>query len=210
MQVTIFGAAGMVGKRLCEQAIALGWGVTAFDRKIEHWLDKEPTAGQFIAIKGYMMDVEGIAKAIRGADAVIIALSGHMESGDKSRIIGCRNIITAMQAQQKSRLIIVSTDGVLEDAAGKYVFEDADYPADRKEVSEQYARVWELLTTTQLRYTMVCVSEVLDAPESKAYHTCLDSLPDGGLPPIQAGDLSRYILRTIPLEEHVYHRVGIG
>ena len=200
----------MVGKRLCEQALALDWGVTAFDRKIEQWLDKDQQAGRFIAIKGYLMDAEGIAKAIRGADAVIIALTGHMESGDKSSMIGCRNIMAAMQEQQKSRLVIVSTDGVLEDEAGKYVFESADYPAEKKEVSEQYARIWELLKATQLRYTMVCVAEVVDAPEEKAYHTYLESLPVGGLSPVNAGDVSRYILRSISRDEHVYHRVGIG
>lgn len=200
----------MVGKRLCEQALALGWRVTAFDRNITQWLDKEQGELPFVAMKGYMMDAEAIAKAIQGADAVIVALTGNLEPGDKSRIIGCRNIIQAMQQQKKSRLVIVSTDGVLEDKEGNYFFESEDYPEEKREVSEQYARVWELLKTSSLPYTMVCTSEVIDAPESKAYQTYAERLPERGLSPIQAGDLSRYILRSITANQHLYQRVGIG
>lgn len=200
----------MVGKRLCEQALALGWRVTAFDRNITQWLDKEQADLPLDAMKGYMMDAEAIAKAIQGADAVIVALTGNMEPGDRSRIIGCRNIIQAMQHQQKSRLVIVSTDGVLEVEEGNYFFESEDYPAEKREVSEQYARVWELLKTSSLQYTMVCSAEVIDAPEGKAYQTYADRLPEGGLSPIQAGDLSRYILRSITANQHLYQRVGIG
>ena len=210
MKLTIFGATGVVGRRLCEQTLALGWEVTAFDRNIELWLDKLDNNPLLTAIKGYIMDSEGIAKAIRGTDAVVITLTGNMESGDKSRIIGCTNIIAAMKKQQKSRLIIVSTDGILEDDAGKYVFESAGYPVEKKEVSEQYVRVLELLKASQLRYTMVCVSEITDAPEGKAYRTYTDTFPIEGLPPIQAGDLARYIVRAISSVEHVYQRVGIG
>lgn len=210
MQITIFGAAGIVGKRLCEQAVALGWRVTAYDRTIVQWLDRGKNSEQFFACKGYLMDKETIAKAIQGADAVVISLTSNIESGDKSRLIGCRNIIEAMQMQEKKRLVIVSTDGIMDNGTGKYVFETEGYPSDKIEKSEQYASVWELLKHTQLQYTMVCVAEIMDAPEGKAYHTYSDCLPVGGLPPIQAGDLARYILRVIGSEEPYLNRVGLG
>ena len=150
MQITIFGAAGLVGKRLCDQALAFGWRVIAFDRKIEQWLDKEEVTPNLVVIKGYMMDATGVAKAIEGSSAVIMALTGNQESGDKSRSIGCKNIVAAMQEQKVQRLLVLGEYGVLPNESGGYLFEATEFPADLKELSLQYAQVWELLQKSNL------------------------------------------------------------
>jgi putative NADH-flavin reductase len=209
MQITIFGAAGLVGKRLCDQALALGWRVIAFDRKIEQWLDKEEVTPNLVVIKGYMMDATGVAKAIQGSSAVIMALTGNLESGDKSRSIGCKHILAAMQDQKVERLLVLGDYGVLPYESGGYLFETTDFPAELKELSQQYAQVWELLEKTAVQYTMVCTEKIVDAPEGRAYITSVNTVPDSGIASIQAGDLSRFLLREVKANEWIGQRVGI-
>ena len=209
MQITIFGAAGLVGKRLCDQALAMGWRVIAFDRKIEQWLDKEEVTPNLVVIKGYMMDATGVAKAIEGSSAIFMVLTGNQESGDKSRIIGCKNILAAMQEQKVQRLLVLSEYGVLPNETGGYLFENTEFPAELKELSLQYAQVWELLEKSDVQYTIVCTERILDAPEGKAYITSMNTIPESGIPTIQAGDLARFLLREVTANEWLGQRVGI-
>lgn len=209
MQITIFGAAGLVGKRLCDQALALGWRVIVFDRKIEQWLDKEEVTPNLEVIKGYMMDVNGVAKAIKGSSAVFMVLTGNQEPGDKSRSIGCKHILAAMQEQKVQRLLVLGEYGVLPNESGGYLFEATEFPADLKELSLQYAQVWALLQKSAVQYTMVCTENIVDAPEGNAYITTLNTVPDSGIPGIQAGDLARFLLREVTANEWIGKRVGI-
>ena len=209
MQITIFGAAGLVGKRLCHQALALGWRVIAFDRKIEQWLDKEEVTPNFVLMKGYMMDATGVAKAIQGSSAIFMVLTGNQESGDKSRIIGCKNILAAMQEQKVKRLLVLSEYGVLPNEMGGYLFENTEFPAELKELSLQYAQVWELLEKSDVQYTMVCTEKMLDEPEGRAYIISVNAMPDSRIPSIQAGDLARFLLREVIANEWIGKRVGI-
>ena len=199
----------MVGKRLCDQALALGWRVKAFDRKIEQWLDKEEVTPNLVVIKGYMMDATGVAKAIQGSSAVIMALTGNLESGDKSRSIGCKHILAAMQDQKVERLLALGDYGVLPYQSGGYLFETTDFPAELKELSQQYAQVWELLEKTAVQYTMVCTEKIVDAPEGRSYITSVNTVPDAGIPTIQAGDLARFLLREVTANEWLGQLVGI-
>jgi putative NADH-flavin reductase len=209
MQITIFGAAGLVGKRLCDQALALDWRVIAFDRKIEQWLDKDVVTPNLEVIKGYMMDASGVAKAIQGSSAIFMVLTGNQESGDKSRIIGCKHILSAMQEQKVQRLLVLGEYGVLPNETGGYLFENTEFPAELKELSLQYAQVWELLEKSAVEYTMVCSENIVDAPEGRAYIASVNAMPDSGIPGIQAGDLARFLLREVTANEWIGKRVGI-
>jgi putative NADH-flavin reductase len=209
MQITIFGAAGLVGKRLCDQALAMGWRVIAFDRKIEQWLDKDAVTPNLEVKKGYLMDATGVAKAMEGSSAIFMVLTGNQESGDKSRIIGCKNIVAAMQDQKVQRLLVLGEYGVLPDEAGNYLFTGEDFPPELKERSEQYAHIWELLQQSPIRFTMVCAETIIDAPEGHAYIIANNRLPDSGIHSIAAGDLARFILRELGSDEHLNQRVAI-
>jgi hypothetical protein len=73
----------------------------------------------------------------------------------------------------------------------------------------QYAQVWELLQKSAVQYTMVCTENIVDAPEGRAYITSVNTIPDSGIPTIQAGDLARFLLREVTANECLGQRVGI-
>jgi putative NADH-flavin reductase len=114
-----------------------------------------------------------------------------------------------MQEQKVQRLLVLSEYGVLPNETGGYLFENTEFPAELKELSLQYAQVWELLEKSDVQYTMVCTERILDATEGKAYITSMNTIPDSGIPTIQAGDLARFLLREVTANEWLGQRVGI-
>jgi putative NADH-flavin reductase len=107
------------------------------------------------------------------------------------------------------RLLVLGEYGILPNESGGYLFEATEFPAELKEGSLQYAQVWELLQKSAVQYTMVCTENIVDAPEGKAYITALNTVPDSGIPGIQAGDLARFLLREVTANEWIGKRVGI-
>ena len=71
MHLTVFGATGMVGKRIVQQALNRGFTVTAFGRNVENLIDQDKRDEKLIAIKGYILDQKDIAKSLVNSDAVI-------------------------------------------------------------------------------------------------------------------------------------------
>lgn len=107
MKVLIFGATGTVGRELVSQAIEQGHRVTAFTRD----RNKLTTNQELIeVIEGDVMDPAALDAAVRGHDAVLVALGAGARGGVRST--ATRNIIRAMKRAGVRRLICLSTLGV--------------------------------------------------------------------------------------------------
>ena len=106
MKLIIFGATGTLGRHLVEQALARGHRVTAFARrpdalKLEHHcLDR---------CAGDVLDRQAVESAVRGHDAVVIALGAGRKGSVRS--VGTRHVIGAMQRHGVRRLSCLSTLG---------------------------------------------------------------------------------------------------
>lgn len=114
MKVAIFGATGMTGRVVLEEALARGHQVTALVRnpdKLE--VDDE----NLEIITGDVLDAEAVEKTIIGQDAVVAVLGAGMRR-TTLRTDGNRNIVTAMQRQGVRRLVSMSIFG-LGDSAEK-------------------------------------------------------------------------------------------
>lgn len=106
-KLLVFGASGSIGQHLVNQALELGYQVSAFVRdpskmNIQH--DKLRT------LKGDAMDYESVEKSISGHDAVLIAIGAGRQG--KVRAESTKNIIRAMKKAGNRRLICQSTLGV--------------------------------------------------------------------------------------------------
>lgn len=106
MKVIVFGASGSIGRHLVGQALAGGHEVTAFRRSPPARPSDNPN---LVYRQGDVLDADSVARAVRGQDAVLVALGagrhGHV------RAEGTRNIVRAMQADGPKRLICLSTLG---------------------------------------------------------------------------------------------------
>jgi len=105
MILTVFGATGMVGKHVVQQALAKGYTVKAFGRNIAGFLDEETRNTNLHAVKGYVFDEKEVYEAIKGSDAVISVLGGSFDGKDKTRSLGIKNIITQMEKPMFTELL---------------------------------------------------------------------------------------------------------
>jgi len=106
MKLIIFGATGTVGRQLVDQALAQGHQVTAFVRdpaalKLEH--------RGLTHQAGDVLDPNAVSDAVRGHDAVLIALGAGRKG--TVRAVGTKHVIEAMKRHGVRRLVCQSTLG---------------------------------------------------------------------------------------------------
>ena len=106
MRLIIFGATGTVGQYLVAQAQEAGHEVTVFTRKKSKVNQQHQ---QLKIMEGNVLNLQQVALAIQGHDAVLCALGAGREGGVRS--LGTQNIIQGMQANGVRRLICQTTLG---------------------------------------------------------------------------------------------------
>ncbi len=116
MKLTIFGASGVTGTFLAEQALAAGHQVTAVVRDPA----RLSVAGspRLRVVTADLMDPLAISPAVAGADAVL-ATFGPRGTGP-TRVLreGTRSVIEAMRKEGARRLVLVSGSIVTDEGEG--------------------------------------------------------------------------------------------
>lgn len=209
MHITIFGATGLVGKRLIQQGLIKGYTITAFGRNVESLIDEDNRNEKLIAIKGYIFDQKDIAKALEKADAVISVLGGSIDGSDKSRSLGIKNIITVMQQKGIKRIVALGGMGVLNAEDDTYLIDAPDYPEEYKLVGMEHLKAFEYLKESMLDWTFFCPPHIIDANETGYFITRENYVPIPNEYKINAGDLAMSILNAISKAEFIKSRVGI-
>jgi putative NADH-flavin reductase len=210
MKITVFGATGMVGKRVVEQALATGYFVNAFGRNVQALIDKDHRDDHLTAIKGYVFDESDVEKAIKGADAVVSVLGGAADGTDKSRSLGMKNIIQQMEKTGVKRIIAVGGMGVLNADAEHYILDTPAYPQQYKTVGQEHLLAYLYLQASSLEWTFVCPPNIFDEDGKGQWITNADYLPDPNFDEIAAGDLAGFMLAEINGRSYLRHRVGIS
>ncbi|MEM8799505.1 MAG: NAD(P)H-binding protein, partial [Pseudomonadota bacterium] len=117
MRIIVFGANGSTGQEIVRQSLAAGHSVVGAVRRPE-------TLSQFQGIEVRKIDLSdqtSIEAAISGADAVVSALGhGGLKASARFTTLysdSTRRFRAAMRATGVKRLIVLSSGGVVEDAA---------------------------------------------------------------------------------------------
>ncbi len=209
MKITVFGATGLVGKRVIAKGLANGFTITAFGRNVEGLLDKDARDDHFHAVKGYVFDAGDVLYAVKEADAVISVLGGAFDGTDKSRSLGMKNIIAQMEKAGVKRIVALGGMGVLDDIHGKYLLDALDYPEEYKPVGQEHLQAYLYLKDSSLDWSFVCAPDIIDADGNGHYITTADHAPEPNRYKIAAGDLADCMLKETGGREYVHHRIGI-
>lgn len=107
MQITVFGAAGKVGRQVVTVALARGHKVVGF----VHNSSGLPKNKNLRIVNGDVYNPEAVEEAIKGSDAVISALGSW--GTPKKDIVksGIKNIIPAMEKNKVSRIVSLTGHG---------------------------------------------------------------------------------------------------
>ena len=111
MNIIVFGATGTVGRLVVEQTLQEGHTVTAFARSPEKLGIKNPN---LTLCAGDAMNQTAVSDAVRGHDAVIVAIGSGNSRKSIIRSRGTLNVIQAMHEHGVRRLICQSTLGAHE------------------------------------------------------------------------------------------------
>ena len=210
MVVTIFGATEPIGLQVMQQALAKNHIVKAFGRNVEQLIDKDLHNDKFIAIKGYVFDAADVAKAIKGSDIVVSCLGGGVESTDKTRSLGIKNIIAQMHQCHVNRLVAVGGIGVLNAADDTLIMDTEEFPEELKTVSLEHLNVWEQLQLSNLNFTFVCVPHVVKADAISEYTTSPTYMPIPNKNVITTANIAHCILQCIEKNEHIKQKIGLS
>jgi putative NADH-flavin reductase len=210
MKIVVFGAAGVIGRRLIDQLLSQHHQVVAYDRNIDQWLDKSLEQDHIFVIKGYLLDRKEVEKAIRGTDAVFFLVSGEKEAGDISRSGGIKHVLNGMLTNRIRRIIVLGDAILLDNESGHPVCEQDDFPPERSAYASELLKMWQQLRDSEIDWTLVCPVEVTDLPESSAYISFNSFSLAEDRQSISAGDLVRFMVREMTEKKYIRERIGIA
>ena len=208
MNISIFGATGMVGRQLVQQALFKGHTVKAFGRNVFTAFEKDTRHLELI--KGALFDEGEVLRAIKGSDAVLSVLGGSFDGNDKTRTLGIKNIITQMKKSGVKRIIAVGGAGVLNADETTLIVDTENYPKEYIAVAKEHEQVFHDLNTSGLNWTLVCPPNIIDHEATGSFITNANYLPQPDNNSINSGDLALFMLNEIEKDEYVKQRVGIS
>jgi putative NADH-flavin reductase len=210
MKITVFGATGMVGKYIVQQALAQDFKVTAFGRNIENLIDADISNDNLVAVKGYVFDEDDVRKALKDCDAVLSALGGAFDGTDKTRTLGIKNIIAQMQKSSIKRIIAVGGMGVLNADENSLIIDSPEYPQQYLAVGREHLQAFKYLEASNLNWTFVCPPTIKDIDANDAYVTSESYHPSNGKSEVAAGNIAEFMLKELKANMCINKRVGIA
>ena len=208
MNIVIFGATGMVGKQLVQQALFKGHHVKAFGRNVftTDYLSNE----NLQLVQGALFDEKEVYDAVNHSDAVLSALGGAFDGNDMTRSLGMKNIINQMKRAGVLRIIGIGGMGVLNADENSLLIDKDDYPPEYIPVGKEHRKAYELLKDSGLNWTLVCPPNIINEGPTGVYITRADYAPEPNHYKINAGDLALFMLNELEKNEYVKLRVGIS
>lgn len=208
MNIIIFGATGMVGKQLVQQALFKGHTVKAFGRNV--FTEFETDTKNLELIKGALFDAGEVSDAVKGCDAVLSALGGGADGNDKTRTLGIKNIIAQMKKNHVKRIIAIGGLGILNASEISLLIDQEDYPKEYIPVGKEHLQAYEYLKDSELNWTFVCPPNIINHEATGSFTTNANYPPEINNYKINAGDLALFMLNELEKNEYIKQRVGIS
>ena len=207
MKITVFGSTGTVGQHIINEALAHGHTVRAFGRNV---FEKFSTERERLELfKGGVLSHGEVEDALDGADAVLSTLGGGIDGTDRTRSLGMKTIVQAMQKVGPKRIIAIGSYGVLQADGNKLRYQMPGYPSAFKAVAVEHLEAWQHLAKSNLDWTLLCPPEIIDAAPTGSYNLRRDYPADGPMH-VNAGDLAHFMMNELVENEWVKMRVAIA
>lgn len=208
MKIIVFGATGNVGKTVVKQALYNGNNVKAFGRNV--FTEGLPQDDKLELVQGALFDEGEVYKAVKGCDAVVSVIGGAIDSADKTRSLGMKNIVKQMEKAGVKRIVALGGMGVLDTADGKMIFEQEDFPAQYYAVSVEHKKALEFLQGSNLDWTFVCPPMIENGEPTGVFKTAVNQLPVPNNFKITSGNLALFMLKELQQKEFVKQKIGIS
>lgn len=204
MNITIFGATGRVGSEFLSRALADGHHVTALVRTPSNLSDHENLKIHV----GDIRDSTSVNKAVQGAEVVFSAIGT-----DKTTTLtdAMPLIIDAMNNEKVKRIITIGTAGILQSRTQPEIYRFQSNESKRRLTfaAEEHAKVFELLVSTNLEWTIVCPTYLPDGDAIGQVRAERNFLPEGGVE-VSVGDTALFAYKELLDPQFNLSRVGLA
>ncbi|HDX9653085.1 MULTISPECIES: NAD(P)-dependent oxidoreductase [Bacillus] len=205
MKVCILGATGRVGSNIIKLALKDAAEVTALARDLNRI---EIQHERLRVIEGNVLNENDIKKAIEGNDIVISAL-GTDRNGTLAKSMP--QIIKQMEEEGVHKIITIGTAGILQARTNLnlYRFQSAESKRKMTTAAEDHLAAYKILSSSNLCWTVVCPTHLIDGDVTGVYRTEKDVLPEGGVK-ITVGDTAQFTWNLCSENKYENSRVGIS
>ena len=132
MKLVLFGATGNVGQRIAAEAVRRGHDVVGVVRDPA---TAAPSDSRLRLVQGNATDAASVAEVVRGADAVVSAISPRPNARGLPQpklADNARAIIAGLRRAGVRRVLYVGGASTLEIAPGRQLVDEPDFPAQYK------------------------------------------------------------------------------
>lgn len=197
-KIVIFGATGMTGLCVADAALKRGLKIRALVRdpsKVPEELE-----GKVEIIKGDVLNIDDVKKAVEGQHAVVVTLGtrNNLEpTTDMSN--GLRNILSAMKTANISVVSICLSAFLF--------YEPAKVPKIFHEINADHQRMYDILKESDLNWIAVFPPHI-SAESPRGYITKHGA--STGLREISKYDLGKFFVDCLFQSEHYQKVIGIA
>ncbi len=151
MKFALYGAAGMIGSRIAQEALDREHSVTALVRNTGKLSLKH---SRLTELQADARNADDVAKKVAGHDAVISAISPRGDGGVEGFLKAADALIEGCKLASVKRLLWVGGAGSLEVAPGKMLMEQPEFPdAYLQEAKAQYEALKLFRAETELEWS---------------------------------------------------------
>ena len=176
MKIVLFGATGNIGQRIAAEALSRGHEVTGVVRDPSVATSPDPRVK---LVRGDATDESSVAGAVKGADAVVSAISPRPNKQGlpaPSLTKATRALLGGLPRGNVKRLLVVGGAGTLT-VGGKRVMDLPTFPAEYKAEAQEGANALEVLRNegAKLEWTFLSpAAEIGPGKRSGNYRTTGD------------------------------------
>lgn len=208
MKIIVFGATGTVGRLAVEHILADGHQVTAFARRPEKMLISNP---DLALVAGDATDQDAVNQAVKGHDAVVVAIGSGMALKSTIRSQGTMTIIQAMQAHGVRRLICQSTLGAHESWSNlNFFWKRIMFGFLLRAVFADHELQEQLVRASGLDWTIVRPSAFTDEPATGRYKEGFSQNERKLALKISRADVAEFLKRQLDDMRYVRRAVAIS
>ncbi|MDB5218057.1 MAG: Flavin reductase [Myxococcaceae bacterium] len=204
MRIFILGATGKTGAQLIDVALARGHSVTAFVRS-PHKIERRHE--RLAVVKGDPLNVDELASALPGHDAVLSALGLPPPGAFRPHTLvehGAASAVAAMTRAGVDRIVLVSAAVLFPEKGFVFAF----FRWILTHIARDLLAAENILRATSLAWTIARPPR-LSSGADETYRSARDALPTGGRAMSFRG-VATFMLDAVEQRTHIRETVGLS